>query len=156
MKRRLSNAIAVWFGCGLVPKGPGTAGALGALLVAWVLWTVLQWPPIAFGLLAAVFLIPGIWAADEEAKYSGKKDPQHVVVDEVIGQWITLAAATRLDDWKPWLFAFVLFRLFDIWKPPPVRALEKLPGGTGIVMDDVMAGIYGALVLWLAGWNNLY
>ncbi len=86
---------------------------------------------------------------------SGSKDPQFVVVDEVVGQWISLGGAARLN-WKSLLAGFVLFRLFDIWKPWPARALEKLPRGYGIVMDDVMAGVYAALVLFLAGWFNLY
>jgi phosphatidylglycerophosphatase A len=76
-----------------------------------------------------------------------------VVIDEVVGQWITLAGASTLN-WKSWLTAFVLFRLFDIWKPPPVRQLERIPGGAGIVLDDAMAGIYAALVLYAAGWFN--
>jgi len=78
-----------------------------------------------------------------------------VVVDEVVGQWITLAGAFTLN-WKSWLAAFVLFRLFDVWKPFPVRRLERLPGGVGIVADDAMAGVYSALVLFAAGWFNLY
>ena len=75
---------------------------------------------------------------------SGRKDPGHVVVDEVVGQWITLAGATafELEDRGSGL---PLFRLFDIWKPPPARQLEALPGGVGIMADDVMAGVYGAL-----------
>lgn len=81
----------------------------------------------------------------------GRKDPPLVVVDEVIGLWITLAGAAALN-WKTWLAAFVLFRVFDIWKPAPVRQLEKLPGGYGIVADDAMAGVYGALVLAAAGY----
>jgi hypothetical protein len=85
----------------------------------------------------------------------GMKDPQFVVVDEVVGQWLALAGARALN-WKAWLAAFVLFRLFDIWKPFPVRQLESLPGGVGIVADDLMAGVYAALVLFLAGWFNLY
>ena len=85
----------------------------------------------------------------------GKEDPSIVVVDEVIGQWITLAGATTLN-WKSGLAAFALFRLFDIWKPVPVRQMERFPGGYGIVADDVMAGIYGALVLFAAGCFNLY
>jgi phosphatidylglycerophosphatase A len=85
----------------------------------------------------------------------GKKDPQIVVIDELVGQWITLAGATTLN-WKSWLAAFLLFRAFDIWKPPPVRQLEKVSGGAGIVLDDAMAGIYAALVLYTAGWFNLY
>ena len=75
--------------------------------------------------------------------------------DEVIGQWISLAGARRFN-WESCLAAFLLFRLFDIWKPPPVRQLERLPGGLGIVADDAMAGVYGALVLFAAGWFNLY
>ena len=70
-----------------------------------------------------------------------------MVVDEVIGQWISLAGARTLN-WKTYLAAFALFRLFDIWKPPPVRQLEALPGRLGINADDAMAGIYAALVLW--------
>ena len=105
--------------------------------------------------MAVLLLAPGIWAADVYARTVGKKDPGEVVVDEVIGQWITLAGAMTLN-WKSWLAAFLLFRLFDIWKPPPVRQLEALPGGTGIVADDVMAGLYGAVVIFVAGLLKLY
>lgn len=97
------------------------------------------------------FLPVSIWAAGWTARYVGRKDPPLVVVDEVIGLWITLAGAAALN-WKTWLAAFVLFRVFDIWKPAPVRQLEKLPGGYGIVADDAMAGVYGALVLAAAGY----
>ena len=82
------------------------------------------------------------------------KDPGMVVIDEVIGQWLTLAGVTTFN-WKTWLAAFLLFRAFDIWKPPPVRQLEGLPGGLGINADDAMAGVYAALVLSAAGWFNL-
>ena len=104
---------------------------------------------------ALLLAIPGIWAADVVARDSGRKDPQIVVVDEVVGQWITLAGATRSTG-RAGCWRFALFRLFDIWKPPPVRQLERLPGGLGIVADDAMAGVYGALVLFAAGWFNLY
>ena len=97
----------------------------------------------------------GIWAAGVEARSTNTKDPGQVVIDEVAGQWITLAGATTLN-WKSLLLGFVLFRLFDIWKPAPVRQLEKLPDGTGIVADDLMAGVYGAVVLYLVGYLNLY
>ena len=102
-----------------------------------------------------MLLRPGIWAAGYTSRQRGVKDPGFVVVDEVIGQWVTIAGATSLN-WKSWLSAFVLFRAFDIWKPFPVRRLEALPGGIGIVADDVMAGVYGALVLFVAGCFNLY
>ena len=83
------------------------------------------------------------------------KDPQFVVVDEVVGQWLALAGARTLEL-EIWLAAFLLFRLFDIWKPAPVRQLESLPGGVGIMADDLMAGVYAALVLFVAGCFNLY
>jgi phosphatidylglycerophosphatase A len=96
-----------------------------------------------------------VWAAGVTARATGIEDPQFVVVDEVIGQWIALAGAHPFN-WKSCLTAFALFRLFDIWKPPPVRQLEALDGGLGIVADDAMAGLYAALVLFLAGCFNLY
>jgi phosphatidylglycerophosphatase A len=85
----------------------------------------------------------------------GRKDPQIVVVDEVVGQWLTLAGATRLNPLS-FLFALILFRLFDIWKPPPIRRIEQLPGGTGIVLDDALAGVYGAVILYVLGRLGLY
>ena len=145
-----ARLLATWFGCGYAPKGPGTAGSLGALLVAYPLR---QQSPWFFALLALILLAPGIWSAERVAQQTQKKDPQIVVIDEVVGQWIALAGATMYSPWA-WIAAFALFRIFDIWKPWPVRQLERLPGGTGIVMDDVMAGVYAALVLYLAGWNN--
>jgi len=153
--KRVALVVATWFGCGYAPKGPGTAGSLAALAIAWLLHTYAGVSSIGLAWLALLLAIPGIWAADVVARVNRAKDPQIVVVDEVVGQWMTLAGATALN-WKSWLLAFVLFRLFDIWKPPPVRQLERLPGGLGIVADDAMAGIYGALVLFAAGWFNLY
>ncbi len=149
MKNRIASQLATFFGCGLVPKGPGTAGALGGLLVAYLV-------PVSPWILTAIFLIPGIWAATVHSQITGRKDPQDVVIDEVLGQWITLAAAVHTRTWQAWLLAFVLFRLFDITKPFPIRRVEKLPAGYGIVFDDVLAGIYGAVVMRVAGWNNLY
>jgi len=140
--------IATWFGCGYAPKAPGTAGSLAALLIAIALnwyggygrWTLL--------LLTALLLAPGIWSAGVVAKRTNQPDPQIVVVDEVIGQWITLAGAATFN-WKTYLAAFVLFRLLDMWKPAPARQFENFPGGWGIVADDVMAGVYGALAIFV-------
>lgn len=106
-------------------------------------------------MLGVVTIPLAIWSATITAESAGKKDPQLVVIDEVVGQWITLGGCLHLN-WKGWLLALLLFRLFDIWKPWPVRQLEALPTGTGIVADDVMAGVYGALVLAAAGWFNFY
>lgn len=149
MKNKPAWTIATWFGCGFAPKGPGTAGSLGALLPALLLANYAGWPPWWFAVLAVVATPLGMWASDVVARESKLKDPQIVVVDEVLGQWLTLAGASSLN-WKTFLIGFVLFRLFDIFKPPPVRQLERLPGGIGIVADDLMAGVYGAIVLALA------
>lgn len=140
--------IATWFGCGLAPIAPGTAGSLAALLIAIVLNLTLGWGHIAFLIMALILLVPGVWSAGVVARRVNKKDPSIVVVDEVIGQWITLAGASTLN-WKSWLAAFLLFRLLDIWKPAPARQFEDLPGGIGIVADDVMSAIYGALAIFL-------
>lgn len=148
-------AIATWFGCGFFPVGPGTAGSLAAVAIAYWLSAYAHWRPIHVGLLAVAAIPIGVWAASVAARERKIKDPGIVVIDEVLGQWITLAGAS-LFDWKSLLAGFCLFRLFDIWKPAPVRNLEALPSGLGIVADDVMAGIYGALVLFLMGCFNLY
>lgn len=98
-------------------------------------------------MLAVLAIGIGIPAATSVARASGGKDPQFVVIDEVAGQWVALLFAPLA--WKTLLAGFILFRAFDIVKPPPVRQLERLPEGTGIVMDDVAAGIYALAVLQL-------
>ena len=155
MRVKLANLIATWFGCGYSPKAPGTAGSAAAIVIGVVLHEYCGLTQWQFAALAAVTLIPAIWAAGVAAAASGLKDPQFVVIDEVVGQWIALAGASAYN-WKSYLAAFALFRLFDIWKPPPVRQLEALPGGWGINLDDMMAGVYAALVLFAAGRFNLY
>ncbi len=155
MLTKFAIAIATWFGCGYFPWGPGTAGSVAALAIAYALAVLAHWRPINFALLSLAVLPIGIWSAGITARELKKKDPGIVVVDEVLGQWITLVGATTFN-WKSWLAALCLFRLFDIWKPQPARRLEALPSGLGIVADDVMAGVYGALVLFAAGCFNLY
>jgi phosphatidylglycerophosphatase A len=152
----LARLIATCFFLGYTPVAPGTVGSLAAVAIAWVV--------VHFGgdiplhhLIHAIVLTPfAIWSAGVVASDSGFADPQTVVIDEVVGQWIALAGATHFN-WKSVTAAFVLFRLFDVWKPPPARQLERLHGGAGIVMDDVAAGVYAALALLAAGvWFNLY
>jgi phosphatidylglycerophosphatase A len=155
LKDRLAILISTWFGCGLSPFAPGTVGSLAALAIGILLHEYAGFAWWHFLILAAVAFVPATWAADVTAKVKKLKDPQIVVVDEVLGQWIALAGL-RHFHWAGYLAAFALFRLFDIWKPPPVRQLEALPGGLGINMDDVMAGGYAALVLFAAGCFNLY
>jgi len=140
--------IATWFGCGYVPVAPGTAGSLAAVLIAIALHIEYGAARGTVLILTAILLAPGIWSAGVTAKRAGLEDPRFVVVDEVIGQWITLAGAS-VWNWKSFLAAFFLFRILDVWKPPPVRQLERLPGGFGIVADDVMAGLYGALAIFV-------
>lgn len=155
MKTRLAFLVSTWFYAGRAPVAPGTAGSLAAVAIAALLHRYGGLAPWHFAVLAALLFYPAVLAATVTAREAKLKDPGFVVVDEVIGQWIALAGAATLD-WKSYLAAFALFRLFDIWKPFPVRQLEALPEGLGINADDAMAGIYAALVLRLAGWFNLY
>jgi len=149
--------VATFFGAGLGKPGPGTWGSVGAVLV----WTAVGWGAhptpehmlqlVLVGIALSVVL--GIPAATIAARESGRKDPGFVVIDEVAGQWIALVGAAF--DWKQGLAALVLFRLFDITKPWPVRNFEKLPEGWGIVIDDVAAGLYALLVMVLLRWQHL-
>jgi phosphatidylglycerophosphatase A len=141
--RAVAYVLGTFFGCGYSPVGPGTVGSLAAILIAIAIHN-----RATLIVLTVILLAPAIWAAGKVALYESRKDPQIVVIDEVVGQWITLAGASTLN-WKSFLAALLFFRLFDIWKPAPVRQLEGLSGGTGIVADDVMAGIYGALAIFV-------
>jgi phosphatidylglycerophosphatase A len=135
---------ATFFGAGHAKPGPGTWGSVAAVL----LWAAYAWAfhptprALLFVLLAAIALVLllGIPASTIVARESGRHDPQFVVIDEVAGQWIALLFSPFA--WRYALIAFVLFRLFDITKPPPARQLERLPHGWGIVFDDVAAGLY--------------
>jgi len=144
-----ATLIATFFGVGYLRPGPGTWGS-AATVILWAALAQALTPalrtPIAFALAAFVTLI-GIPAATRVARASSNKDPQFVVIDEVAGQLIALIAVPL--NWKAFLTGFILFRAFDILKPPPVRQLEKLPEGTGIVLDDVAAGLYAFVVMQL-------
>jgi len=153
--RRAAFVVGTWFGCGYWPWGPGTAGSLAAILIAGLAVHYGRFDARWFLLWAALLTPIGVWSATVVERTTKKVDPSAVVVDEVAGQWLTLAGAVTLN-WKSWVLALVLFRAFDIWKPWPARRLERLPGGTGIMADDLLAGFYGALVLFLAGCFNLY
>jgi len=144
-----ATVVATFFGAGRLMPGPGTWGSAGAALAWFVLarWIPPAWQPGALAGLTAIAIALGIPAATRVARASGVKDPQFVVIDEVAGQWITLLFAPVA--WKTVVVGFILFRGFDIVKPPPVRRLERLPEGTGIVVDDVAAGLYALAVLQL-------
>ncbi|HLI63440.1 MAG TPA: phosphatidylglycerophosphatase A [Terriglobales bacterium] len=146
---RWATLVATFFGAGRLRPGPGTWGSLAAALLWWLLASHLPSAtrlPVILVLIAIVVAI-GIPAATLEERGCGKKDPSHVVIDEVAGQLVTLIACPIV--WQALLAGFILFRVFDIVKLPPVRSLEKLPEGVGIVVDDLGAGVYGLIVLQL-------
>jgi len=130
-------------------------GSLAAIVIAVVLHAYLGAGRPAFLILILILVAPAVWASTQTARLLNTKDPGVVVVDEVLGQWVTLLGASALN-WKSWMAAFLLFRIFDIWKPWPVRNFEKLPEGIGIVSDDIAAGLYGALILYIGGALKLY
>ena len=150
--RGFAWVIATWFGCGRVPKAPGTAGSAGAIPL-YVL--AVQAGRVGVAATAVVVTAVGIWAASFVARELGKKDPQTVVVDEVAGLLITMLPVAHLS-WRAVLVGFLLFRAFDVTKPWPIRSFEALPGGWGIVLDDVVAGVFGASVMAaLQAWGAL-
>jgi phosphatidylglycerophosphatase A len=149
LRAPLATLIATFFGIGRIRPGPGTWASAATVL----LWAALahsiapEHRTVAAVLLAILVTLIGIPASTRAARAAGAKDPQFVVIDEVAGQLIALIAVPF--GWKTFLAAFLLFRTFDILKPPPVRQLEKLPEGTGIMLDDVAAGILALAVMQL-------
>jgi phosphatidylglycerophosphatase A len=146
---------ATFFGAGKMKPGPGTWGSLAALVLwrAGAPWIAPGWQPLAAAAAAAVAIAIGIPAGTLVARELGKDDPSCVVIDEVAGQMIAFIAAPL--HWKSLIAGFILFRLFDITKPAPCRKLERLPEGTGIMLDDVGAGLYalaGLQLLLHLGW----
>ncbi len=148
---RIARALGTWFGCGLVPKAPGTVGTLGAVPLYWlVMHEAGQLGVVVTGLLVTTV---GVWAASVVQHDLRVEDPQIVVIDEVAGMLVTMIPVASFS-WRSTIVGFVLFRLLDVFKPWPIRRLEALPSGWGIVLDDVAAGIFGAgalLGLRLAG-----
>ena len=142
-----ATLVATFFGIGRLRPGPGSWGSAVTILLWWLAsrWIAPGWQSMAAILLAFAVVVVGIPAATAVSRASGLKDPQFVVIDEVAGQLITLIAVAV--SWKSALLGFILFRGFDIVKPPPVRQLERLPDGLGIVMDDVGAGLYALAIM---------
>ena len=152
-KRRTHWAwvIGTFFGAGILRPGPGTYGSCAAALLWYLAAHLLHPTHLPLWTLAAALAatLIGIPAATIVARESGREDPGHVVIDEVAGQLIALIAIA--PDWPHTLLSVLLFRLFDILKPPPVRQLERLPAGTGIMLDDVAAGLLALAVALLVG-----
>lgn len=171
-RRKPSNfldyfAIAVTtFGVGYLPIAPGTWGSMVAVVIyiaAGWLWTVTgiyffgfdgrsdaafgAWVAVVISLFIFSFCQLGIWAAGRSTEFFGNTDPSEAVVDEVIGQLIVFLFIPFTWSWPLILSGFLLFRLFDIWKPYPIDALQSLPGGIGICADDILAGVYAGACL---------
>jgi phosphatidylglycerophosphatase A len=144
-----ATLVATFGGIGRLRPGPGS-WASGATVLLWAALAYRLGPSLrapAVIILALMVTLIGIPAATRVARAAGMKDPQVVVIDEVAGQLVALIAVPLA--WKTFLAGFILFRGFDIVKPPPVRQMETLPEGTGIVLDDVAAGLYALIVVHL-------
>jgi phosphatidylglycerophosphatase A len=149
---KAATLIGTFFGAGYLKPAPGTWGSLAALPAAYVLHAIGGFP-----LLAAATVIvsaAGYWATAEMTRGQENHDPSEIVIDEVAGQWIALWAISYpawshgLDItalWPGWVSAFVLFRLFDIWKPGPVGWADRKEGPFGVMMDDIIAGVLAAI-----------
>jgi len=136
-KYSLDETIATFFGIGRYSKMPGTLGSAAA----WVIASIFH--PIHWSAIVAVILI-GTWFSDRYSRKIGVKDPQEVVIDEVAGMWISMYALPASYG----IPALVIFRIVDIAKPFPVNVAEKLPGGIGIMADDIVGGVLVWLILW--------
>ena len=146
---RWASLLATFFGMGHLHPGPGSWGSAATIALWWLIGSRIPvgFQPLWTAVLALLVIAIGIPAATRVARAASLKDPQFVVIDEVAGQLIALIAVPI--TWKCLLVGFILFRGFDIVKPPPVRMLERLPEGFGIVIDDVGAGLYALLVMQL-------
>jgi phosphatidylglycerophosphatase A len=139
------HVLALGFGAGALPRAPGTWGTLAAVPFYSLLLRPLDTP--VYLVWVALLFVGGVWWCGRTARLLRVADHPAIVWDEMVGFWLTMAAT---PGGLPWLAAgFILFRLFDIWKPWPVRRLERLPGGLGIMLDDVAAAVYAALLLGL-------
>jgi phosphatidylglycerophosphatase A len=140
---KFRTAAATLFGIGHAPAAPGTAASLAALPFAWLIAYI--GGPWLLGVAAIAASAIGIWACGLYVRETGKTDPSECVIDELAGQWIAcLAAPLSLPGYA---LAFVFFRLFDIVKPWPISAAEHAPEGWGVMADDIVAGIFAAIVV---------
>lgn len=147
LRTRAALLIATALGAGYAPLAPGTFGSAVGLILWFVLPNIL-WLQLT---VIALVCVAGAWSATAAEQHFNRRDPGQVVVDEVAGMMVTLLV-NPLPGIGWIVLAFLLFRAADIVKPFPVNSLERLPGGTGIMADDVMAGVYANLVLRFALW----
>lgn len=142
LKTRTALIISSWFGVGLVPRTPGTAGTAAALPAVLLVYAA---GPLGGLLIIVLFVLIAVWGAGETERALRRPDPREVVSDEVAGFMVTMYLLPF--TWPYLLAGFMLFRLFDIIKPFPIRSLERISGGTGIILDDLAAGVMANLVL---------
>jgi phosphatidylglycerophosphatase A len=146
----VAHVLSVWFGCGHAPFAPGTAGTLGAI----PLYLLLRpHGPVAVAIAAVVVTAIGLWSSGRVERRLRIEDPQIVCIDEVAGVLVTWIAAPMTT--RALIVGFVAFRVFDHLKPWPANKLQELPGGRGIMLDDIAAGVWGAAVLLVGralGW----
>jgi phosphatidylglycerophosphatase A len=141
---KYTELIATGLGIGKLPVAPGTWASVATLPLGYIIASTLG--PIALGVAAVALTVVGIWVSDVVVKARGDKDPRDVVIDEIAGQALALVPAA-LDPLN-YIVAFGLFRFFDIGKLWPANVAQRLPGGYGVVIDDVVAGIYAAVGVW--------
>ena len=144
----LPKLIATSLGAGFLPVAPGTWGAIVAIIL-WLPLYIWASPWVCFTVTAiatVVLTVAGTWASSVSEKYWGK-DPVIACVDETVGQWLSMWPITCLCPWWEIVLSLALFRFFDIFKPLGIRAMERLPRGYGMMADDILAGIYSALII---------
>lgn len=144
--KRPACFLGLGFGSGLAPKAPGTFGTLAALPLYWLIQDL---PLISYISVVVIAFIAGIWICEQSAKWLRANDPSAVVWDEIVGYLVTMIAAP--SGWQWMVLGFVLFRFFDILKPWPINLADKaIHGGLGIMVDDVVAGLFSLVVIqWL-------
>lgn len=144
---------------GFIKPAPGTWGSLAAIPLAWLVWLIGGWPLLAIGCVGA--FVKGWWATAHYIAQSDNHDPSEVVIDELAGQWIALlpvaigASHAGTSFWALWpgiITAFLAFRLFDIWKPGPVGWADRRGDALGVMLDDVIAGVFAAIIVLIAGY----
>jgi phosphatidylglycerophosphatase A len=153
----MAYSIATGVGAGFAPVAPGTVGAIEGVIIFLVFNTIAnntlllggRWSVALLAAINVALLAIGVWASSRACEISALEDPSQVVIDEVSGQLISLTPLIAAPSVAGILAAFILFRVFDIFKPYPIRRLERLPAGLGVMADDALAGIYAGALVWL-------
>ena len=144
--KSLNQLIATFFGIGKIPGAPGT---WASLVAAPCFYPLVEKPLVLIGFLIVIYFL-GVYTSGQMEKELGETDPSSAVIDEVLGMGVAMVAIPH--QWPFAVMALILFRLFDIWKPYPIHHLEKLPGGWGIMTEDLLAGVYANIWVQIGLW----